>query len=364
MKTLLSKQWEDHPMLKRFEQKIDQWAYPAQQRLLALNFAPLRYLISMALTQAIPKALPKELESLQKRYDNLLKKDLENVQSGYYPRALLYQIPLLDYLPRIPQLMGDMLNIVHRARNKRHDDLPATIQHKNYPAYYTRNFHWQSDGYFSQHSAQVYDASVELLFLGTADVMRRQTIPAITRYIQQRNQTEPGLTPPQLSLLDVACGTGRSILQIATAHPSLEYTGLDLSPDYLQEARHVLSTVDKVSLIEANAEAIPMSAEQVDIVSCVYLFHELPRDVRRQILAEMFRVLKPGGLLVLTDSCQLSDSPDIAETLARFPQEYHEPYYKDYLRDDLAQALFQTGFTPPDISLHYISKLFVARKPD
>jgi len=38
------------------------------------------------------------------------------------------------------------------------------------------------------------------------------------------------------------------------------------------------------------------------VVLCVYLFHELPPAVRRAAAAEMARVLKPGGLLVLTDS--------------------------------------------------------------
>ena len=39
-------------------------------------------------------------------------------------------------------------------------------------------------------------------------------------------------------------------------------------------------------------------------VTCVYLFHELPGDVRRAVAAEMARVLRPGGLVVLVDSIQ------------------------------------------------------------
>lgn len=40
---------------------------------------------------------------------------------------------------------------------------------------------------------------------------------------------------------------------------------------------------------------------------CVYLFHELPAEVRKQAAAEMARVLKPGGIVILTDSMQLGD---------------------------------------------------------
>ena len=39
-------------------------------------------------------------------------------------------------------------------------------------------------------------------------------------------------------------------------------------------------------------------------MTCVYLFHELPGDVRRAVAAEMMRVLRPGGLVVLVDSIQ------------------------------------------------------------
>ncbi len=42
----------------------------------------------------------------------------------------------------------------------------------------------------------------------------------------------------------------------------------------------------------------------------VYLFHEIPEPVRRRVMAEWARVLKPGGLAVLTDSCQLGDRPE------------------------------------------------------
>ena len=47
----------------------------------------------------------------------------------------------------------------------------------------------------------------------------------------------------------------------------------------------------------------------------VYLFHELPADVRAAAAAEMARVLKPGGVLVLTDSVQLGDRDAYDPTL-------------------------------------------------
>ena len=48
------------------------------------------------------------------------------------------------------------------------DAAPAT-----YPAYYRQNFHFQSGGWLTDHSAAIYDTQVEVLFTGAADVMRR-----------------------------------------------------------------------------------------------------------------------------------------------------------------------------------------------
>lgn len=71
-------------------------------------------------------------------------------------------------------------------------------------------------------------------------------------------------------------------------------------------------------------------------VTCVYLFHELPRDVRRKVVEEMARVVKPGGLVVLTDSVQLGDRPSMDANIGRF-QEFNEPYYIDYINTDIGE---------------------------
>ncbi len=69
-------------------------------------------------------------------------------------------------------------------------------------------------------------------------------------------------------------------------------------------------------------------------MTCIYLFHELPPAIRRAAAAEMARVLRPGGLLVLTDSIQLGDRPSLDKNLARF-EEFNEPYYRSYVSEDL-----------------------------
>ena len=74
------------------------------------------------------------------------------------------------------------------------------------------------------------------------------------------------------------------------------------------------------------------------------MFHELPRNARRNVVREMFRVVRPGGLVVIEDSAQLAESPELEGVLRDFPAEFHEPFYADYLEDDLAGILRECGF--------------------
>lgn len=293
---------------------------------------------------------------VHQRYLDLLRLDLQNVEDGLYPESLLFSAPIWDYAKNMPRFLQDVPKVVQRWRRNNFQDLPDTVDLNAYPHYFRRNFHWQSDGYLSRHSAMLYDFSVDVLFLGAADIMRRQIIPPITRYLEHQ--------PPRQRILDVGAGTGRTLLQLCKAHPGHEYFALDLSPFYLQEARHQLSHLPQVSFVRDNAELMPFKDASFRINTSVFLFHELPRAARRTVLREMYRVLQPGGLAVILDSAQLAESPELAQTLNQFAQDFHEPFYRDYIKDDLHAALTDVGFHVQNVSSCLVAKLVVARKPD
>lgn len=332
-------------------------AYRAQHISMLLNcLAAHRVMRTVARRNISPPA--GAVTMVRKRYYELLDRDLANVEAGLYPKKLLFQFPFVDYAKQIPQLARDVPRSMRRMRKKNWKDLPGDVDLRRYPAYFRRNFHWQTDGYLSKRSAELYDIGVELLFLGTADVMRRQIIPDITRHLRARPESNEA---PRL--LDVACGTGRALRQIAIAQPDLRLYGVDLSPYYLQVARELLADVPDVSLVAENGESLPFRDSYFDIVTSVYLFHELPRNARRNVIREMLRVLKPGGLLILEDSAQVVESAPIAFFLEAFSRDFHEPFYPDYLHDDLEGAVRESGFESVAGEPVFVSKVVTARKP-
>lgn len=300
----------------------------------------------------IPSAV--ERDALQRRFRALLDQDLANAKAGYYPDKLLFQIGFRDAMRVLPIGVFEIPRVVWRARHHNHADLPTLAQPDRFPKYYRRTFHWQSDGWFSEQSARLYDPGVDLLFGGTADIMRRMLIPELA------NALRPLESP---RVLDIACGTGRFLGQLHEALPRARLFGLDLSAPYLKLTRERLAHVSELSLVAENAEDMPFAEGAFDAVSCIFLFHELPSDARRNVLREAFRVLKPGGLFAVLDSAQADDGADIAGFLEAFPRLYHEPYYKGYSKDPLPRALAEVGFEILSETSAFVSRKVIARKP-
>ncbi|MGO9545868.1 MAG: methyltransferase domain-containing protein [Rhodomicrobium sp.] len=255
-------------------------------------------------------------------------------------------------------MFADLPQSAGRRAEKRYAEAASLPGAEGLPAYYTQNFHYQSGGYLTEESAKLYDVQVETLFMGAAGAMRRQAIPPIAKFVRGRDQR-------QLKLLDVACGSGRFLHQLAQAFPAMRMTGIDLSQAYLEEAARHLRGRRNVDFQQANAEALPCETGSFDIVTCVFLYHELPHEVRRRVTAEIARVLKPGGLFVFVDSLQWGDVEAYDGLLEAFPQRFHEPYYLDYLSDRLGGpdgAFAGAGLLPGDSFPAFLSKVIVCSK--
>ncbi|MER6736417.1 class I SAM-dependent methyltransferase [Streptomyces puniciscabiei] len=98
-------------------------------------------------------------------------------------------------------------------------------------------------------------------------------------------------------VLEVAIGTGLN-LQFYPAEVSL--TGLDLSPAMLDQARDRAAALGReIELREGQAHAMPFADDSFDTVVCTLGLCSVPDE--RPVIAEMYRVLRPGGRLLLLD---------------------------------------------------------------
>jgi len=295
------------------------------------------------------------LQELLAAQAQLLMSDALNVRDGLYPPMDDDPASLPRHLARVQQMFRDLPQAYARRARKDATSAQAEPTAAGAPDYYAQDFHFQTGGYLTEGSARIYDVQVETLFMGAAGPMRRSALAPIAHFMAGRDQR-------QVTLVDVACGTGRFLRQARLAYPAMRLKGLDLSRPYLDEARRQLRGLRGAELIEAAAERMPLESASADIVTSIFLFHELPPQVRRAVTTEMARVLKPGGLLVFLDSLQMGDRPGWDGLIEAFPERFHEPYYRHYAIDDLDGMFTAAGLEQELTTTPFLSKLMVRRK--
>jgi ubiquinone/menaquinone biosynthesis C-methylase UbiE len=288
---------------------------------------------------------------------SVFEREWRDVAAGLFsaPRAL--GPDPAEFLRRSLLYFRDLPQVDARRHGKLDDELPPGDQGGGLPSYYRQNFHFQSDGWLSEHSAAIYDTQVEVLFTGAADVMRRRAMKPIAEWMAGRNQRN-------LRGLDVGCGTGRLLAFLHDAWPGMKWTGLDLSPPYLAEARRLIGRTARVKLVEGAAEKLPFDDASLDIVVSSFLMHELPHDVRAATFKEVARVLRSGGLAVIVDSIQKGDQPSWDGLLDLFPHYFHEPYYADYVGGLVETLASDAGLRPVAAERAFLSKICAFTRAD
>lgn len=108
---------------------------------------------------------------------------------------------------------------------------------------------------------------------------------------------------PHEKVLDVGCGTGTlAILAKSTSHPTVEMFGTDAAPEMIVRAQQKAYEAGvQVDFRPGLVEDIAFPDDTFDIVLSSLMVHHLPGDLKSKAFAEIYRVLKPGGRLLIID---------------------------------------------------------------
>lgn len=137
--------------------------------------------------------------------------------------------------------------------------------------------------------APYYDFITSLMTLGQIGRLRKATV-------------EQALIQPGDSVLDVGCGTGEVTLPAKRRAQHGRVYGIDPAPEMIAVARKKAARKGvEVDFRVGVIEALPFPDSSIDVVTSSLMMHHLPDDLKVRGLAEIYRVLKPGGRLLIAD---------------------------------------------------------------
>jgi ubiquinone/menaquinone biosynthesis C-methylase UbiE len=135
-----------------------------------------------------------------------------------------------------------------------------------------------------------YDSYMKKITLGREQALRQMTVNLA--------QVKPGDC-----VLEVGCGTGTLTLAAKRqAGPSGKVFGIDVIPGMVEVSQRKAAQANlDVTFQSGSIDDIPFPANQFDVVMCSFMIFHMSEGVRRKGIAEIYRVLKPQGRLLVLD---------------------------------------------------------------
>jgi len=143
-------------------------------------------------------------------------------------------------------------------------------------------------------------------------------------------------------LLDIGSGTSSFSIFMKSENPTLDIYDIDGSKEMLRIAdKKIKDESLTIKLEEALAENIPYEDNHFDKIVAIFLFSYIPKTIKPYALKELYRVLKPGGKLVIVD---LSDQSGLKKSWELFKYIPNPLFIEDGLSGNYFQMLYDAKF--------------------
>ncbi len=232
----------------------------------------------------------------------------------------------------------DLLRLIRHIRGKRRRAVtPESIGNDHtIPSYLLAEYHGLPNGYFSKHFTHGYIRTFDKIMLGTMTRVRERIAKRFSGYE---------------CVLDIGCGGGNQAAILADSGISSVHA-IDSSP-YM--VAHAKQSYPWIPFVVANAECTGFADEEFDAVCLSFVFHEIPPKFAEQVIAEIYRILKPGGEVIIAEPSSLQMAKSRRELYRRFgwrgvyfkllAGHMHEPFLGPWHARDHVQWLAGYGFS-------------------
>ncbi|MBI4966838.1 MAG: class I SAM-dependent methyltransferase [Rhodospirillales bacterium] len=154
-------------------------------------------------------------------------------------------------------------------------------------------------------------------------------------------------------LLEVGCGAGKALLQMAKAFPKARLVGVDLDPDGIALARAAIARAGLEARVEIKQRPLDqaVAADSCAAVVMIQVLHEIEPAIRPGVLAGAARALAPGGWLLIVDETYPETLAELRQPEFRFPIQtgIEELLWGNVVptRSEQERLLTEAGFTGP-----------------